>query len=91
MKIIEETLGGTMSFENYSLVKEGELPFRVRKDVIKHLSIGLYSNFARAIKELVKYPTSLLILFSYIVFFISIYDFFISILSGGPTARFRRE
>ena len=32
---------------------EKTVQFKVSKDVIKHLSVGLYSNFARAIKELI--------------------------------------
>lgn len=33
--------------------KEGFLSIKVNKDVVKHLSIGLYRNFALAIKELI--------------------------------------
>lgn len=35
-----------------SYIKTGKLPFKVHKDVVSHLSIGLYRNFARAVKEL---------------------------------------
>lgn len=31
----------------------GTLPIKVRKEVVGHLSLGLYRNFARAIKELI--------------------------------------
>jgi len=34
-------------------VKAGELSIQVDKNVVKHLSIGLYKNFALAIKELI--------------------------------------
>ena len=33
--------------------REGTLPIRVSKDVVSHLSRGLYRNFARAVKELI--------------------------------------
>lgn len=33
--------------------REGTLPLKVSKEVISHLSLGLYRNFARAVKELV--------------------------------------
>lgn len=33
--------------------KEGTLPIKVSKDVVSHLSRGLYRNFARAVKEIV--------------------------------------
>ncbi len=33
--------------------KQVELPFKVNKEVVSHLSLGLYRNFARAIKELI--------------------------------------
>jgi len=33
--------------------KEGTLPIKVSKDVVSHLSLGLYRNFARAAKELI--------------------------------------
>lgn len=36
-----------------SQIKQMELPFKVKKEVVSHLSLGLYRNFARAIKELV--------------------------------------
>jgi HSP90 family molecular chaperone len=38
---------------NSKIPKEGTLPIKVSKDVISHLSRGLYRNFARAVKELV--------------------------------------
>lgn len=33
--------------------KEGTIPLKVSKDVVSHLSLGLYRNFARAVKELI--------------------------------------
>lgn len=33
--------------------KEGKLPIRVSREVVSHLSLGLYRNFARAAKELI--------------------------------------
>ncbi len=36
-----------------SQIKQLELPFKVNKEVVSHLSLGLYRNFARAIKELI--------------------------------------
>jgi len=33
--------------------KEGTLPIKVSKEVVSHLSLGLYRNFARAVKELI--------------------------------------
>lgn len=33
--------------------KKGKLPISVNKDVVKHLSLGLYRNFALAIKEII--------------------------------------
>lgn len=33
--------------------REGTLPLKVSKDVVSHLSLGLYRNFARAVKELI--------------------------------------
>ncbi len=33
--------------------KKGTLPIRVNKEVVKHLSLGLYRNFALAVKELI--------------------------------------
>ena len=33
--------------------KKGELSFNVNKEVVSHLSVGLYRNFGRAIKELI--------------------------------------
>ena len=34
-------------------IQRGTLPIKVSKDVVGHLSLGLYRNFARAVKELV--------------------------------------
>ena len=34
-------------------IQRGTLPIKVSRDVISHLSLGLYRNFARAVKELV--------------------------------------
>ena len=39
--------------KNPKILKSGTLPIEVNKDVVKHLSIGLYRNFALAIKELI--------------------------------------
>lgn len=39
--------------EKSRVSKEGTLPLKVSKDVISRLSLGLYRNFARAVKELV--------------------------------------
>lgn len=36
-----------------SQTKQLELPFKVNKEVVSHLSLGLYRNFARAAKELI--------------------------------------
>ncbi len=36
-----------------SIPKEGFLPIGVTKDVVRHLSLGLYRNFALAVKELI--------------------------------------
>lgn len=36
-----------------SQIRQIELPFKVKKEVVGHLSLGLYRNFARAIKELI--------------------------------------
>lgn len=33
--------------------KKGTLPIKVSKEVVSHLSLGLYRNFARAVKELI--------------------------------------
>jgi len=33
--------------------QKGTLPIKVSKDVVSHLSLGLYRNFARAVKELI--------------------------------------
>lgn len=38
---------------NKSKVERGSLPIEVSKDVVKHLSIGLYRNFALSVKELI--------------------------------------
>lgn len=35
------------------VIEEGQLPVKVAKDVVSSLSIGLYRNFARAVKELI--------------------------------------
>ena len=35
------------------IIKEGKLSLKVDAKVVSHLSIGLYKNFSRAIKELV--------------------------------------
>jgi hypothetical protein len=35
------------------ILDRGELPITVASDVVRHLSIGLYRNFARAVKELI--------------------------------------
>ena len=35
------------------ITKKGTLPIKVNKDVVRHLSIGLYRNFALSVKELV--------------------------------------
>lgn len=35
------------------IIRRGELPITVNKEIVSHLSLGLYRNFARAIKELV--------------------------------------
>lgn len=34
-------------------IQRGTLPIKVSRDVVSHLSLGLYRNFARAVKELV--------------------------------------
>lgn len=34
-------------------IEKGTIPFRVQGDIVRHLSIGLYRNFSRSIKELV--------------------------------------
>lgn len=36
-----------------TLTHEGTLPIKVNKEVVAHLSVGLYRNFARAVKELI--------------------------------------
>jgi len=33
--------------------REGTIPIKVSKDVVSHLSLGLYRNFARAVKEII--------------------------------------
>ena len=38
---------------NSQVTKTGNLSFKVNKEVVSHLSIGLYRNFGRAIKELI--------------------------------------
>jgi hypothetical protein len=38
---------------NNSLIDEGFFPIQVNSEVVKHLSVGLYRNFARAVKELI--------------------------------------
>ncbi|MHA1267870.1 MAG: ATP-binding protein [Candidatus Helarchaeota archaeon] len=38
---------------NKKILKKGTLPITVTKEVVSHLSIGLYRNFARAVKELI--------------------------------------
>jgi len=35
------------------IIEEGTLPIKVSKEVVSHLSLGLYRNFARAVKELI--------------------------------------
>lgn len=43
-----------MSNNNYAEIpSKGSLPIEVNKEVVKHLSIGLYRNYALAIKELI--------------------------------------
>ena len=43
-----------MDMENESqITKKGTLQIKVNKDVVKHLSLGLYRNFALSIKELI--------------------------------------
>ncbi len=39
--------------KDLQIPREGTLPIKVSKDVVKHLSIGLYRNFALAVKELI--------------------------------------
>ncbi len=39
--------------ESSAIAKKGTLPIEVNKDVVKHLSIGLYRNFALAIREII--------------------------------------
>lgn len=38
---------------NETKVKKGTLPIKISKEVVSHLSLGLYRNFARAVKELI--------------------------------------
>lgn len=38
---------------NETKVEKGTLPIKVSKEVVSHLSLGLYKNFARAVKELI--------------------------------------
>ncbi|MDD5186891.1 MAG: ATP-binding protein [Methanoregula sp.] len=38
---------------SYTLLDEGSFPILVNSEVVKHLSVGLYRNFARAVKELI--------------------------------------
>ena len=38
---------------NKKILDKGKLPITVTKEVVSHLSIGLYRNFARAVKELI--------------------------------------
>jgi len=46
--------GNNMSNNNYVEVPpKGTLPIEVNKEVVKHLSVGLYRNYALAIKELI--------------------------------------
>lgn len=43
-----------MSLErNPQVIREGELTFKVRREVVSHLSWRLYRNFARGVKELI--------------------------------------
>jgi hypothetical protein len=41
------------TMDDKGLIEKGELPIKVSKEVVGHLSRGLYRNFARAIKELI--------------------------------------
>lgn len=45
--------GGREMRKNIGTKQTMELPFTVNKEVVSHLSLGLYRNFARAVKELV--------------------------------------
>ena len=38
---------------NANIPPKGTLPIEVNKEVVRHLSIGLYRNYALAIKELI--------------------------------------
>jgi len=38
---------------NPQVIREGELTFKVRREVVSHLSWRLYRNFARGVKELI--------------------------------------
>lgn len=42
-----------MTLAENSISKTGTLPIEVNKDVVRHLSLGLYRNFALSIKELI--------------------------------------
>jgi hypothetical protein len=42
-----------MPYESGQIKESGTIDFKVESDVVSHLSIGLYRNFPRAIKELV--------------------------------------
>lgn len=35
------------------ILEKGEFPIKVSRDIVSHLSVGLYRNFARAVKELI--------------------------------------
>lgn len=35
------------------MLEEGNFPIQINSEVVKHLSLGLYRNFARAVKELI--------------------------------------
>jgi hypothetical protein len=39
--------------DNSTFIDEGSFPIQVNSEVVKHLSVGLYRNFARAVKELI--------------------------------------
>jgi len=39
--------------DNNIFLDEGSFPIQVNSEVVKHLSVGLYRNFARAVKELI--------------------------------------
>ncbi len=44
---------GYVMEKDTQISRQGTLPIAVSKDVVKHLSIGLYRNFALAVKELI--------------------------------------